>query len=161
MSEHKFKIGDKVMVMGIPTSIGVLAEINPDRKLYPYKIKLDNGDFLMARTDELEPVSDHIDADEIAKLFAETEEKDKKKHTLPNPADLMDEDTQRLIAKVEKENKARKTLIHERTKGYYAGAEDAMKDIQRIKKEEYERGFKAGMKAVIVNVERLLKEITP
>ena len=36
------------------------------------------------------------------------------------------------------------------------GAEDA---IQRIKKEEYERGFKAGMKAVIVNVERLLKEI--
>lgn len=36
-----------------------------------------------------------------------------------------------------------------------------MEWLDKIKEAEYERGYRAGMNAVIVNVERLLKEIKP
>lgn len=168
MSEHKFKVGDKVIDKNFPDTILTVCTVDGDIvEAEPEKYNLPKWTY---NAKYLEHVSDYIrTADEIAELFKETEEKDKKEHTLPNPADLMskmDEDTQRLIEKVEEK-------VQERTKGYQIGAEDAMKDIQRIKQEQYDKGYNdgqqagfdkgfiLGMKTVIRNVERFLKEIQP
>lgn len=192
MSEHKFNVGDRVIDKNFSGQVLIVKRVYQDVIDDVVDVYREGDDSTIVKyfSKNLEPVSDHImKADEIAELFKETEEKDKKEHTLPNPADLMskmDEDTQQIIDKVEEK-------VQERTKGYQIGAEDAMKDIQRIKQEEYDRGYKdgqkngrrpvttketesayraghkkgydegfiLGMKTVIRNVERFLKEIQP
>jgi flagellar biosynthesis/type III secretory pathway protein FliH len=171
---YKYKAGNKVIYKEQEYTVGAL-DSEPDTYVIYNEVSEIHGvngeelksikDMFKREIDE-EEIDNHLTTDDIAELFAEAEEKDKKEHTLPNPADLMDEDMQRIIDKVEKENESREheaKLIHERTKGYYAGAEDAMKDIQRIKKEEYKKGytegFFAGQNSVITNLENFLKGI--
>lgn len=60
--EHKFKIGDKVIVNGHNAEITYVTYADNN----PYRVRYDNGVMGWYDESELEPISDHMTADELA-----------------------------------------------------------------------------------------------
>ena len=149
MSEHKFKVGDKVIDKNFSGQVLIVKRVYQDVIDDVVDVYREGDDSTIVKyfSKNLEPVSDHMTADEIAEMFTEASEQEKKEHFLSNPDDLsvedkqvdeaidalkatgyvadesilMDEDTQRLIEKVEEK-------VQERTKGYQIDAERLLKN---------------------------------
>ena len=155
MSEHKFKVGDKVIDKNFPDTILTVCTVDGDIvEVEPEKYNLPKWTY---NAKNLEHVSDHMDADEIAELFKETEEKDKKEHTLPNPADLMsimDEDTQRLIEKVEE--KANNPIHHWYDNREYTAY---LKGWKVGRHEGYEEGYAVGLNVTRKAIDDILEQL--
>ena len=130
--EHKFKVGDKVIVNGHNAEITYVTYADNN----PYRVRYDNGVMGWYDESELEPISDHMTADELAELIATPTEEDEIDRLLSR-IPTMSEDEERLLIN------ARATFDDEELR---FGVSKDYKTYQDGLKEGYKKGFNAGVK---------------
>ena len=155
--EHKFKVGDKVIVNGHNAEITYVTYADNN----PYRVRYDNGVMGWYDESELEPISDQKDVD-----------------TLLSSVPTMSEDEERLIKNARatfddsdmKEVNFASGIADNTNQRTASGVDPYTEEIGDpvIKywydsgyKDGHDKGYRTGMQAVITNIKRFLKEITP
>ena len=184
MSEHKFKVGDKayyIMPASKKKRLVTILEVAPKllsgRSWKDYKIQFDDrGTWDYAEKSELEPVSDEPEAGDTVVYKGEEYKLGKTEgmrltadfvkdfmkrveageYDRPNSDNILPQEE--IEALMKEENKQIDEAMHILDDMSRA---DNKQEYQRGYKDGMEEGYKIGMNAVIINLERFLREIKP
>ena len=145
--EHKFKVGDKVIDKNFPDTILTVCTVDGDIvEAEPEKYSLPKWTY---NAKNLEPISDHMTADELAELITPTEEDEIDK--LLSRIPTMSEDEERLIKNAratfdDSDNLI--TCMKDKELHFGVSKDNIWKDktYEDGLKEGYKKGFNAGVK---------------